>query len=268
MRTHLTPVPVRLVRLLRVAGHLAVGLWITWLRYPKLGRDAQEQEVRRWSRTLLDILNVRLRLADAPAELPARCVVVANHISWLDVFLVFAVQPAVFVAKSDVRSWPLVGTLCARVGTLFIERGNNRHALHVNGQVAATLAAGRVFAVYPEGTTTDGRSMRPFHRALLQPAIDAEATLQPVAIRYTGSDGAWSPAPIYVDDMSFGDSLWRLVSARELVAELRFTSPIPAAGAHRRELARRAESAIAAALGIAPPRRTPERAPDPPAAPR
>lgn len=268
MRAHATSVPLRIVRLLRLAAHLAAGLWITRTRFPRLGREAQEREIRRWSRALLDILAVRLRLDGVPSALPPRCVVVSNHISWLDVFLVFAVQPAVFVAKSDVRRWPLVGALCARAGTLFIERGNGRHAMHINGQVAATLAAGRVFAVYPEGTTTDGRTLRPFHRALLQSAIDAGATLQPVAIRYTDPDGAWSAAPVYIDDMSLGDSLWRLVSARELVAELRFTAPIPAADAHRRDLARRAETAIASALGLRPPDRAPGRAPDPRAAPR
>jgi len=267
MRARATPLCVRVLRLLRLAGHLLAGSWVTWARFPRLDAAAREREIRRWSRALLDILNVRLRLPEEPVALPPRCVLVSNHVSWLDVFVVFAVRPAVFVAKSDVRRWPLVGGLCARAGTLFIERGNGRHALHINGQVAATLAAGRVFAVYPEGTTTDGRTLRPFHRALFQPAIDAAATLQPVAIRYTDPGGAWSGAPIYVDDMSLGDSLWRLVSTRELVAELRFAAPIAAAGMHRRELARRAETAIAAALGLPPPHTTPGRAPDPPGAP-
>ncbi|MCZ7565860.1 MAG: 1-acyl-sn-glycerol-3-phosphate acyltransferase [Burkholderiales bacterium] len=267
MRAHFTPIHVRFLRLLRVAGHLLAASWITWARFPRLDPAAREREIRRWSRALLDILNVRVHLAQGPVALPPRCVLVSNHVSWLDVFVVFAVQPAVFVAKSDVRRWPLVGALCERAGTLFIERGSGRHAVHVNGQVAATLAAGRVFAVYPEGTTTDGRTMRPFHRALFQPAIDAAATLQPVAIRYTGPDGAWSGAPVYIDDMSLCDSLWRLVSTQELVAELRFAAPIAAAGTHRRELAHRAETAIAAALGLPAPHRAPGRAPDPPTAP-
>jgi 1-acyl-sn-glycerol-3-phosphate acyltransferase len=189
-------------------------------------------------------------------------------VSWLDIMTIFAVRPAVFVAKEDVRRWPVIGKLCAQAGTLFIERGRGHHARHINGRVATTLLAGRVFAMFPEGTTSDGRILNRFHRALFQSAVDAEAVLQPVGIRYTDPDGAWTDAPAFVGDMSLVGSIWRLVSAQTLVAELRFAAAIPARNLHRRELAQQAETAIAGVLDLAPPGRPPETRSGPPDAPR
>jgi len=252
------PLPLRVVRLARIAGHIVRGLWITGLRFPRLDAAGQDYELRRWARHLLGILNVRVTCLNAPEALPPRSVLVANHVSWLDIMTVFAVQPAVFIGKEEIRRWPVVGPLCERAGTLFIERGSRRHARHINGRVADTLSAGRVIAIFPEGTTTDGRALNPFHRALFQSAVDADAVLQPVGIRYTDRNGAWTDAPAFVGDMSLIESMWRLVSARELVAELRFAAPIAARNGHRRDLARLAESAIAGVLDVTPP---PHRAP-------
>jgi 1-acyl-sn-glycerol-3-phosphate acyltransferase len=256
------------VRLARIAGHIVRGLWVTGVHFPRPDATGQNREIRRWAGRLLEILNVRVTCLNAPDALPPRCVLVANHVSWLDVMTIFAVQPSVFVAKDEVRRWPLLGRLCAQAGTLFIARGNRRHAMHINGCVAETLARGRVFAMFPEGTTTDGGSLNPFHRALFQSAVDAEATLQPVGIRYTRRDGTWTDAPAYVGDRSMVESLWRLVSSGSLVAELHFAAPIDARNGHRRDLAEVTERVIADVLGLAPPRRSPERRSDPRGAPQ
>lgn len=245
--------PVRLVRLARAGGHVVRGLWVTGVRFPRLDAAGQNREIRRWASRLLAILNVRVTCLNEPATLPPRCVLVANHVSWLDVMTIFAVQPAVFVAKDEIRRWPVIGRLCAQAGTLFIARGNHRHAMRINGRVAHTLARGRVFAMFPEGKTSDGRSLNRFHRALFQSAVDAEAVLQPVGIRYSGADGAWTDAPAYVGDTSFVQSIWRIVSARELVAQLHFAPAIPTNNGHRKDLARLAERAIAGALALEPP---------------
>ena len=261
--------PLRIVRAVRIVGHIVRGLWITGLRFPRLDAAGQDREIRRWARHLLGILNVRVACLNAPDALPSRSILVANHVSWLDIMTVFAVQPAVFIGKNDIRRWPLIGPLCAQAGTIFIERGNRRHARRINGRVADTLSAGRVIAMFPEGTTTDGRVLYPFHRALFQSAVDADAVLQPVGIRYTDAAGAWTDAPAFVGDMSLVASIWRLVSTRELVAELRFAAPIAAGNGHRRDLARLAEAAIARALGLAPPpHREPALPVDPQVAPQ
>jgi 1-acyl-sn-glycerol-3-phosphate acyltransferase len=260
--------PVRFARIVRVAGHIVRGLWVTGVHFPRLDPAGQNREIRRWARHLLAILDVRVACLNAPGALPERCVLVANHVSWLDVMTIFAVQPSVFVAKDEVRRWPLLGRLCAQAGTLFIARGNHRHAKRINGCVGETLSMGRVFAMFPEGTTTDGRSLKPFHRALFQSAVDAEATLQPIGIRYTRPDGTWTDVPAYVGDISMLESLWRLVSSRSLVAELHFARPIEARNGHRRDLAELAERVIADVLELPPPRRSPEIRSDPRAAPQ
>ena len=243
-----------LFRLARAGVHLAHGLWIVQTRYARLAPAEQDRALERWARKLLAILRVRVATHNTPAILPDRCLLVSNHVSWLDIFAVYAVAPSLFVAKSDIRDWPLVGRLVARVGTLFIERGSRRHARATNERVVAALASGRLVSVCPEGTTTDGRSVKHFHAALLQPAIDAGATVLPVALRYRERDGGRTgeqtdPAA-YVGEMSLVESMWRIAREPGLEVELRFAGAIEARGRHRRELAALARDLIARALEL------------------
>src|SRR5438034_10857179 len=189
MAANRTPVPLRLFRLARLALHLVRGLAIAWLRYRKITEAQKQAQKRRWSRTLLSILSVSVREKNAPKELPGCCMLVLNHISWLDIFVIDARFPATFVAKSEVRSWPVVGWLCTLVGTLYIERGKRSAAVRARQAVAGELERGALVAVCPEGITTFGRSLERFHAALFQPALDAAATLQPVALRYLDAAG-------------------------------------------------------------------------------
>jgi 1-acyl-sn-glycerol-3-phosphate acyltransferase len=264
-----TPVPVRLARIARLIAHLARGLWIVRTRYTRLTRARQDHELARWSRELLAILRVEVRCNNAPETLPERCLLVSNHVSWLDIFAVYAATPGLFVAKSEIRDWPVVGGLVRRVGTLFIERGNRRHARRTNERIVAALESGRLVAVCPEGTTTDGRSLRHFHAALLQPAIDARALVLPVALRFVDGEGAQTDAPIYVGEMSLVESIWRIASTPAMAVELRFAPYVNAEGHHRRELAQRIHGAIARELGLepthAPHARPAGRPPGPPA---
>ncbi len=258
MTRRLAPLPVRLFRILRLAAHVARGLWIVHTRYPRLAPAAQDRELERWSRRLLAILGVAVRTRNAPGAFPERCLVVSNHTSWLDIFAVYAVAPGLFVAKSDIREWPVVGRLVDRVGTLFIERGNRRHARLTNERIVAALEGGRLVSVCPEGTTTDGRSLRHFHAALLQPAIDARAMVLPVALRYLDEVDVQTDAAAYVGDDSLVASIWRIASERSLTVELRFVPCFDATSLHRREVTRRAHAAIAAELGLTPAPRSAE----------
>jgi 1-acyl-sn-glycerol-3-phosphate acyltransferase len=188
---------------------------------------------------------------------------VANHISWLDIFLLSALQPARFVAKAEVRRWPVIGWLSTHAGTLFIER-ERRHDTHkVNQRTADALAAGEVIAVFPEGTTSDGTQLLRFHASLLQPIVDADGHVQPVAIRYRTPSGQHSSAPAYAGDTTFLESFWRLTGERELVAELHVAEPLAARDRHRRELSRAAEEAIRTALGLTAAGSAPGRPDDP-----
>jgi 1-acyl-sn-glycerol-3-phosphate acyltransferase len=278
MAANRTPVPLRLFRLARLALHLARGLAIAWLLYPKLSEAEREAQKRRWSSTLLSILSVSVRERNAPKKLPSRCMLVLNHISWLDVFVVDARFPATFVAKSEVRTWPVVGWLCTLVGTLYIERGKRAAARRARETVAAELERGTLIAVCPEGSTTFGRSLERFHSALFQPALDSAATLQPVALRYLDPAGRHTDAAGYVGDTSLLESIWTIVSTRHMVAEFNLLAPISVRAQTRRSLAEKAETAIAGALGVPAPqeisrarhpsRKGPGTSADPPGEPR
>ena len=256
MAANRTPVPLRLFRLARLALHLVRGLAIAWLRYPKLNEAQRQAQKRRWSRTLLSILSVSVREKNAPKELPGCCMLVLNHISWLDVFVIDARFPATFIAKSEVRSWPVVGWLCTLVGTLYIERGKRSEARRARQMIAAELRRGTLVAVCPEGVTTFGRSLERFHSALFQPALDAAATLQPVALRYLDAAGRHTDAAGYVGDTSLFESVWTIVSTRHMVAEFNLLAPISVHAQTRRSLAEKAETAIARALGVPGPQGT------------
>ena len=225
--------------------HVLQGLATTALVFPLVGAPRRQALIRRWSAALLAILRAELRITGWPAGgLPGNVLIVANHISWLDIFVINAVQPSRFVAKADLAHWPLLGRLIAGVGTLFIERGRGRDAHRLSGHVRAALASGDVIAIFPEGTTGDGRVLLPFHGSLLQPVIDARGQVQPMAIRYCGSDGAHSDSAGYAGDTKFLTSLWRILGERRMIVLLDLTPPLAAHGRHRRHLARDAEDAI------------------------
>ena len=249
------PLALRVTRVAHLAGHLARGLAIAAFRYGQMSEAAQRSAIRRWSRDILSALGVTVRihgLAAKPAEaLPPRCLMVSNHVSWMDILVLLSVCPATFVAKSEIRGWPLVGWLCARVGTLFIERGRRASARRTSKIMSDAMQRGTLVCIFPEGTTTDGLGLARFHAALFQPAVDAAAMVQPVVLRYLHHNGQHCAAPNYVGETSFLTSMWSTTSAPRMVAELSFLMPFAAAGCDRRVLARTAESAVAAALGAA-----------------
>lgn len=236
------------VRAVRLALHLCYGLAIA-VSYPWLALGLQRRILRRWSVELLDVLGVEILLDKQDALRRVRHgLIVTNHISWLDVFVLNAVVPMRFVAKSEVRHWPVIGWLCARAQTLFLERGNPRAAVRLNVQLVEMLERGECLAVFPEGTTTDGAQVAHFHSTLLQPAIDAGVPLHPIALRYQDESGQRSDAAAYIDDVSFADSLWRIMSAPCLQVRLIASSPIATGSSDRRTLTRDAHQHISIAL--------------------
>src|SRR5262249_16238391 len=195
-----TPYAVRLIRLARLAYHLLLGLGIAWLLFPRLPEAERDARKRRWSRTLLSILSVSVREKKVAEKLPDRCMLVLNHISWLDIFVIDATYPATFIAKSEIREWPVVGRLCTLLGPLYLERGKPSAARRARTAIATELERGVLVGVFPEGTTTFGRSLEPFHAALFQPALDAAATLQPIALRYLDAGGRHTDAAGFVGE--------------------------------------------------------------------
>jgi 1-acyl-sn-glycerol-3-phosphate acyltransferase len=249
-----TPARARLAlgwRLARLGVHLALGLAICALVFPWAGGALRERLVRRWSARLLRICNVRLapQAAGTPVLGDAHALVVANHVSWLDIFVINAVAPCRFVAKAEIRAWPVLGWLAAQAGTVFIVRGNRRDLRHAFQGLVDALAQGQRVAFFPEGTTASQGQALPFHANLFEAALDAHVPLQPVALAYRRPDGGWHPAVDYLDDTTFKDSLLRILSERQpVVAHLSCLATIATFGRHRRELAQEAQVAIGAAL--------------------
>jgi 1-acyl-sn-glycerol-3-phosphate acyltransferase len=239
-------------RLLRVVVHALHGLALVWLRFPALDEGGRQTLISWWAAKLLHTLGAELEVQGRFK--PGAKLVVANHISWLDFTAVHAVCPeARFVSKADVRGWPLLGRLVDGAGTLYLERERRRDALRVVHQMAEALRLGHTVAVFPEGTTHDGRSLLPFHANLLQAAIATGAAVQPVALRYADATHAVSPAALFLGETTMVQTLWRLAGADGLTVHLSVLPPEATAHGDRRALAAALRRQIAAELGIDPP---------------
>jgi 1-acyl-sn-glycerol-3-phosphate acyltransferase len=237
-------------RLLRMLLHLLHGMAVIGLRFPSLDAAGRHQRIRWWSAKLLRMAGLQLLPSGTPR--PGATLLLANHVSWLDIAAIHAVAPhARFVSKADVLAWPLLGWLIKGAGTLFIERERKRDALRVLHQVAAALQAGDTVAVFPEGTTGGGETLLPFHANLLQAAIAAGAPVQGVVLRYSGPAHRFSPAVQFLGDMTLLHSVWRVLSAKGLCVHVDVLMPQGARHADRRALAELMRNQIQAQLQAA-----------------
>lgn len=241
-------------RLCRVCLHLCAGLLTAALVFPFVGKAGRNRLVRRWSRQLLSVCRVRLLLrGDAGSLDRERALIVANHVSWLDIFVINSFLPCRFVAKSDIRDWPLIGWLCDKSGTIFISRGRIRDVRRIFENLVASLKDGEHVAFFPEGTTAAQGTLLPFHANLFEAAIDASVPVQPFALRYLDAAGRLHPAADFIGEMSFVESMLMILRSPAMQAELRILPVLESEGAHRRELAEASSAVIAGALGIASP---------------
>ena len=240
--------PIQLLRATRLVLHLLYGAATVACVYPFI-RDGRRLWIKQnWSRRLLDILGIRLDAQLAGVE--PGSLFVANHISWLDIYALNAARPMAFVAKTEVRQWPLVGWLAARTDTVFLRRGAGRAAKMVNSAIDELLNAEKDVAIFPEGTTTDGTHLLNFHSALLQPAVETGRPVQPVALSYFDAEGRYSAAPAYAGETTMGQCLAAILACPSLTVRLRPTPPLAPRTRHRRELAQAARGAIAFNLGL------------------
>lgn len=233
------------MRLLRVFLHLFAGLAICALVFPWAGAARRDDWIRGWSRRLLGICGVSL---EQRGEALAHALVVANHVSWLDIFVINALHPCRFVAKSEIRAWPLLGWLVAQAGTVFIARGSRRDLRHAFKGLVGSLEQGQRVAFFPEGTTAAQGALMPFHANLFEAAIDAQVMVQPYALEYLDADSEHHPTVDFSGDISFASSIVAVLSGGAVRARLVCLAPLDARGTHRRELAASAAQAVAAAL--------------------
>lgn len=249
------PNPARLratVRAVGIGGHLLLGAIIVlglrlWRAIGVGGlNQARPTMVRWWYQRLMPILGLKIRVQGQVAK---RALLVANHISWLDVPVLGSLAPINFLSKSEVRHWPMIGWMSAQIGTLFIKRGGNQTA-DLIARIAEQVREQQTVVIFPEGTTSDGHQLRRFHPRLMAAAQQAGVDVQPVAIRY-GSNASPDQIAPFIDDDTLTAHLWRVLSQRETEVEVRFLEIIVAAGMDRRALATACESRIGQALEIA-----------------
>jgi 1-acyl-sn-glycerol-3-phosphate acyltransferase len=224
-------------KLIRILLHIMVGFATILLLFPRLSQEQKEIRIQLWSLKLLRCIAIDLVVNGEPAK-QGPVLIVANHISWLDIASMHAARFCRFVSKSDVKAWPVIGTLASGVGTLFIERESRRDALRVVALMTERLRLGDVVAVFPEGTTGDGTQLLPFHANLLQAAIAADVAIQPVALDFVDSKtGKVSLAPCYVGDDTLWRSVWRTLCAENIQVRVSFGALQTAQGRTRRQWA-------------------------------
>ncbi|MEU9149544.1 lysophospholipid acyltransferase family protein [Streptomyces sp. NPDC048417] len=218
-----------------------VALMLVAIMLLPLGGRIPTEWVRRFSRLVVRAAGVRVRTT-GHAPNSGGVLLVANHISWMDIPLLAAVRPARMLAKREIREWPVAGALVAGAGALFIDRDRLRALPDTVGRISGALREGAAVVAFPEGSTWCGRAQGRFRRAVFQAALDAGAPVQPVRLHYRLEAGEASTVPAYVGEDTLLASLWRVVSTRGLVAEVDIRPLIPA-GRHpdRRTLARAAQ---------------------------
>jgi 1-acyl-sn-glycerol-3-phosphate acyltransferase len=238
-------------RLSRIGLHVLHGVAIVLWRFGVLDAARRRQRIQWWATKMLRVAGVSLECIGLPR--PAGVLLVINHISWLDILVIHAVCPqARFVSKADVKHWPVLGRLVDAADTLYLERERRRDAMRVVHHMSEALAAGDTVAVFPEGTTGEGRDLLPFHANLLQAAIATSTPVQAVALRFSDARHSVSQAVAYVGDTSLLQSLWWIACSEGLRARVEFLIPQGSAHADRRALAARLREDIAQALAELP----------------
>jgi 1-acyl-sn-glycerol-3-phosphate acyltransferase len=235
------------LRLLAVLLHLLRGLFICTVMFPWWSRARRLACIGRWSAQLLRIFRVEVALMPGSAP-PGRGLWVANHVSWIDVFVINALFPSRFVAKADVRQWPLVGALCARTGTVFVARAGGRPLRATVAAMTAALAENERVVMFPEATSAAQGAMRPFRASLFASAVGAGCAVQPLALGYVDADGKAHRTVEYTGSTSLLASMIAILSGPPVLARLQPLPVLPARAAGRAALAQAAEAAIRASL--------------------
>ncbi|WP_122602600.1 lysophospholipid acyltransferase family protein [Pseudomonas viridiflava] len=238
------------VRVVRVLLVVALGLTIAGafavLERLKVGSSMERRQ--RWSRWFMARLTHALPFrVTVTGELPRKPMLwVSNHVSWTDIALLGMLAPLSFLSKAEVRTWPVAGWLALKAGTLFIRRGSGDSRM-IQKQMSSHLQQGNALLIFPEGTTTDGKSLRTFHGRLLSSAIEASVAIQPVAIAYS-RDGKPDPIAPFIGDDDLLSHLRRLFANEQSDVHIHLLAPIQTADQERAALAYKAQQAVQVAL--------------------
>lgn len=214
------------VRACLVVPWILIGIAIIALVYWWIQPVPTRASINRWwSRVLMRISGVAVSVKGEP-RMSGPIMWAANHVSWIDIFSICTVRATAFVAKAEIRSWPLIGWIAVGAGTLFIDRAQ-RHVVHdMSTAIQKCFDRGEAVGLFPEGTTTEGFELRPFHASLFEPAREAGVDIQPVALRFF-VQGERSGMPAFVGEETLLANLWRVLGAKGVSVEIVFLPVVP-----------------------------------------
>lgn len=213
---------IALWRVIRLLIHFGIGSIRVFLSVKYYEESKKAAVLQKWSTKLLKLLDIELIVQGSLPNPLANMLIVSNHISWLDILIIFTVIKPRFVAKKEIASWPIIGQLTKAGDTIFIDRGNKRDIMQVNKQLSDQLSAGNCIAIFPEGTTSTGESVLPFKASLFEPIYQSKGQVLPVVIQYKDDIGNLNTAPTFAGDISLLASAWNILTCYHLKVELNF----------------------------------------------
>jgi 1-acyl-sn-glycerol-3-phosphate acyltransferase len=227
-----------LIKYARLIRAFIQAFYILWVKFPRYSREQKLQAIRTWSDHTLRLMGVAVRVVSTHKIEDVPHLLVANHVSWLDVLVIQSLHPSVFVAKREVGQWPVVGAIAKACGVVFVDRGSPSSAKKMVDDVANALHHGYRVAGFPEGTSSEGHSVSLFHANLFEAAIHRQVDVQPIALRYIDEDtGDLCLTAAFVGDMGFVASLQRIMTAQVITVDVHLGTSISPEGHSRRTLA-------------------------------
>ena len=242
---------LRILRWTRLLLHIGTAFATLRFVWPRADAQRRHELAQRWAQDLLDILAMRVRCeGEPPPRGGTGAMIAANHISWADIFAIAAVRHTRFIAKREIRDWPLAGWLAEKSGTIFIHRARRHDTARINTLVHDALGEGDCVGLFPEGTTTEGDRLLKFHSSLFEPAVANRARVYPVAVGYEHPDGSPLRTAAYVGELSFAQSLGLVIRTRETIVRLAFAAPIEPDDLTRQQVATETRRRVAGLLGL------------------
>lgn len=237
-------------RCFKLISHIIAGIFCATFVLPLASSRIKQQLIRWWCARNLTILNIQLhstgQIPNSTTYKTQGCMFIANHISWVDILALMSVVTVRFIAKSEIRSWPVFGYLAARANVIFIDRSKRQEAKRMQSISVDCLNKGELLCFFPEGTTTDGTHMLPFKGSIVQAAIEAKAILQPVGIFYPNEDQTANIEMAFAGDTTLVASMHTILKQPSATVQLHYFAPINLAetALDRRALTLQAQTAI------------------------
>jgi 1-acyl-sn-glycerol-3-phosphate acyltransferase len=230
-----------LTKYVRLSFAFGRAFWILWIKFPKLSKEQKLLEIQKWSQTALDIIGIHITpktSADQMKSSVTPLLLVANHVSWVDVLIIQSIQPSIFVAKSEVQQWPIIGSIATACGVIFVNRSSPSSARRMVDDVSNALHHGYCVAGFPEGTSSEGISVNLFHANIFEAAINHHTSVQPLAIRYTNPQtGELCVKAAFIGEIGFLQSLHQVITSNGVIAKVHIGDMLSPQGHSRRTLA-------------------------------